>query len=294
MPSDLNSMFQPSPAARAQKHPHKGISSPPGNIHPTALIDPMASIADDVQIGPYCIVEGQVSLARGNILAPYVHIKGCTHIGEANQFYQGCIIGEAPQSKSFNNPEPRLIIGKNNVFREYMTIHCSSIPGTATVIGDDNFLMAYCHIAHDCLVGNSITFSNSAGLSGHVTVEDNAFIAGLTGVHQFAKIGSLAMIGGVSKVAKDVPPYVMTEGNPAYVVGLNKTGMRRRGFSDLELRAVKNAYKILYRSNLLVDAALLCIEEQLLPSLEDPQAKARIAHFLHFCQGTKLGIMAAG
>ena len=287
------------PAPTTPSHPFTGQATDAlstmgqsAKIHPSAIIDPNAKIANDVHIGPFCIVEGDVSIGKGTVLGPYCHVKGHTQIGENNQFFQGCIVGEQPQSKSYDNPTPALEIGDHNIFREFMTFHASMVTGNATKVGSHNFLMANSHIAHDCVLGDHITFSNYTGLSGHVVIEDRVFISGLSGVHQFAKVGTFAMVGGVSKVVKDVPPFAMTEGNPAYVVGMNRVGIRRGGLNEFESRAMKEAYKILYRSKLLVPQALERIENQLLPSLKDGAAIARVKHYLEFCQSSKLGIMA--
>lgn len=280
--------------AHSTDHPLMGIPAQgDAKIHPTAIIDPRANIGVDVEIGPFCIVEGNVTIGARTVLGPYVHVKGHTVIGENNQFFQGCIVGEAPQSKSYKNPKPELEIGDHNVFREFMTFHTSITEGCPTRVGNHNFLMANSHIGHDCVLGDHIIFSNYTGLSGHVTVEDNVFISGLSGVHQHGRIGTFAMVGGVSKVVKDIPPYTMTEGNPAYVVGLNRVGMMRGGMSAEESKAIKQLYRILYRSQKLVPEALEQIETDLLPGLEDAAAAGRVRHFLQFCRGSRLGIMSA-
>ncbi len=281
------------PAFMLKETPLSGLQGD-YRIHPSALIHPSAKIAKDVIIGPFSIIEGDVSIEKSCIIAPYVQIKGHTTIGEGNHFFQDCIVGESAQSKFSHNPRPMLEIGHHNVFREHMTMHGSMHEGQATRIGSHNFLMAHSHIGHDCIVGDHIVFSNYMGLAGHVIVEDYAFVSGLSGVHQFGRVGGYAMVGGVSKIAKDVPPFMMTDGNPASVVGLNIRGMKRAGFSEKELRAIKGAYKLLYRSHLLVSDAIKTIEDSFLPTLEDSQARKRIEHLLRFCKETKRGIMAAG
>lgn len=224
-------------------------------IHPTAIISPEAQLDTSVEVGPFSIIEGPVQIGANTRILSNVHISGNTRIGENNEIHMGAILGHIPQHKSYKNAESGLTIGNGNVIREYVSIHRAYHPGENTVIGDDNFLMGYSHIAHDCQVGNRIVLANGALLAGHAHVSDGANISGNVAVHQFVRIGALAMIGGLARVAKDVPPFMLVEGNST-VRGINAVGLRRAGFSLEERNKVKSAYKVLYRQGLNVPQAM--------------------------------------
>lgn len=230
-------------------------------IHSTAIIDPAAEIDSTVEIGPYAIIEGPVKIGAGTKIGPHAHISGNTIIGNDNEIHMGVVLGHTPQHKAYKISTSGLVIGDRNVIREYASIHRAYHADQFTRLGNDNYLMGFSHIAHDCTVGNNIVLANGALVAGHVHIDDNANISGNVAVHQFVRIGKFAMIGGLSRVSKDVPPYMLIEGN-SLVRGLNTVGLRRNGF-DLEARTkVKEAYKILYRSGLNVPQAVERLEAE--------------------------------
>lgn len=254
------------------------------DIHKTAVISHDAELGKDVEVGPYSIIGENVEIGDGTFIGPHVVIEGRTRIGKNNEIYHGATIGEDPQDLKYDGEKTYLFIGDNNIIRENVTIHRGTEEGGGeTRIGSDNFIMAYCHVAHDCQLGNNIVMSNAANLAGHVTVEDNAVIAGLTGVHQFVRIGKVAMVGAHSKVVKDVPPYILVDGHPARVNGINVIGLRRNGMKPALRKEVKRAYKILYRSNLSIDKALERMDQEL-------DASEEIEHFLRFLRNVQRGI----
>jgi UDP-N-acetylglucosamine acyltransferase len=215
-------------------------------IHPQAVIDPSARIADDVEIGPFCVIGAGVEIDSGTWIGPHVVIQGPTRIGRDNRIFQFASLGEVPQDKKFHGESSRLEIGDRNRIREY----CSFNRGTAdgggiTRIGNDNWFMAYCHIAHDCIVGDDTVFANAASLAGHVEVDDHVILGGFTTVHQFCRLGAYCFTGQASAITRDVPPYVMVAGNRAKPVGINKEGLRRHGFASETIEAVHRAYRLL-------------------------------------------------
>lgn len=225
-------------------------------IHPTAVIDPSAKIADSVEIGAYSIIGADVEIADDTWIGPHVVIQGPTKIGKENKLFQFSSIGEVPQDKKFHNEVSYLEIGNRNTVREFATINRGTEDGGGTTrIGDDNWLMAYIHIAHDCHIGNHTIFANNASLAGHVTIEDFVILGGFTLVHQFCTIGQHAFCGMGSAISKDVLPYLMVNGNPATTHGLNIEGIKRKGFSEKTIKALKNAYKTIYRKKLTVEDA---------------------------------------
>lgn len=235
-------------------------------IHPTAIIDSSAKIADDVSIGPYSIIGAEVEIGSGCEIGPHVVIKGPTKIGKNNRIFQFATVGEECQDKKFKGERTYLEIGDNNVIRENCTIHRGTVQDESiTRIGNNNLFMVNTHIAHDCVVGNDCIFANNAGLAGHVKVGNNVIIGGNTGVHQFCQIGSHAMTGGASLVLKDIPAFVMVFGNPAQATGMNFEGMRRRGWSSETIGLLKRAYKIVYRQGLTLEVAIAQLEADILP-----------------------------
>lgn len=218
-------------------------------IHQTAIIDPSAVIAEDVEIGPYSIIGADVEIAEGCWIGPHVVIKGPTRIGRENRIFQFASIGEQPQDLKYAGQPTRLEIGDRNTIREYVTLNRGTEEDAGvTVIGSDNLLMAYVHVAHDCQVGNHIILANSASLAGHVLVGDHAILGGFTLVHQFSRIGEHCFTSMGSAVNRDVPPYVVVSGNYAKPNGINKEGLKRRGFSPEAIRAIVNTYKLMIRS----------------------------------------------
>lgn len=231
-------------------------------IHPTALVAPGAQLADDVEIGPYSIIGETVTIGAGTVVGPHVVIEGVTRIGERNRFHSGGAIGCDPQDKKYRNEPTQLVIGDGNTFFQNVTIATGTTQDQGiTRVGNDNWVMAYAHIAHDCVVGSHIILANGATLAGHVEVGDHVILGGLTAVHQFCVIGAHAMAGGGSMITQDVPPFVMCEGNRAVARGLNAEGMKRRGFTSEQIAAVKQIYKLLYKEGLSYEQACSQIAE---------------------------------
>jgi UDP-N-acetylglucosamine acyltransferase len=232
-------------------------------IHPTAVVDPNAKIGADVTIGPYTVVDGGVEIGEGTTIGAHNVIAGATKIGKHNRIYHFCSIGEANQDKKYQGEPTRTEIGDANTIREYCSINRGTVQGGGlTRLGDDNWVMAYVHIAHDCLVGSHTVFANNASLAGHVVVEDWVTLGGFVGVHQFVKVGAHVMIGVASVVLQDVPPYVTIAGNPCAPHGVNSRGLERRGFTADSIAAIKRAYRTLYRSGLSLSEARAEIERQ--------------------------------
>ena len=219
-------------------------------IHPTAIVHPRAELGMEVAIGPYAIIGEHVRLGAGTRVGPHAVIDGWTTIGERCDIGVGAVLGGAPQDLKYRGQRTFLRIGDQTCIREYVTIHRSAEEGQATVIGSHAFLMAYTHVAHDCRLGDHVIMVNYAGLSGYVEVEDRAFISGHNAVHQFVRIGYLAMVSGASRVVKDIPPFMIAEGNPTRIRGLNVVGMRRLGYTPQVRLEVRRAYRLLYRSGL--------------------------------------------
>lgn len=231
-------------------------------IHPSAIIESGAQIADNVTIGPFSVIGADVTIGEGTVIGPHVVINGHTSIGKNNRFYQFCSIGEANQDKKYKDEPTRTRIGDNNVFRESCTVHRGTVQDRSeTSIGSDNLVMAYAHIAHDCVIGNHCILANNATLAGHVQLGDWVIIGGLVGIHQFCHVGAHAFIGMKSGLHQDVPPYVMAEGFNAAARGINSEGLKRRGFSADDILAIKRAYKVVYRQGLTVKDALPLLRE---------------------------------
>ncbi len=256
----------------------------PAQIHPTAIVDPSAELGEDVVVGPYCIIGPNVVLGDGCWLQHHVTICGPSRIGKRNRFYAYGSIGQQTQDLKYKGEPTGLEIGDDNTFREFVTVHRSTFPGTPTRIGNRGNFLAYSHIAHDCDVGDDVIFSNNGTLAGHVKVGDHAVIGGLTAVHQFCRIGRFAILGGCSKIVQDVPPFMIADGNPAEIRGINKVGMERHNFSPETMRLIKEAYRLLYRSDLNVKQAAERIREQL------PQTP-EICQLLEFLATSERGII---
>lgn len=235
-----------------------------------------------MEVGPFSIIEGPVQIGSGTRIMSHAHISGNTIIGSDNEIHMGAVIGHLPQHKSYKPSTSGLVIGNGNVIREHVTIHRGYQPGENTLLGNDNFLMANSHIAHDCRVGNNIVLANGALLAGHASVDDGANISGNVAVHQFVRIGSLAMIGGLARVSKDVPPFMLVEGNST-VRGINSVGLRRGGYSLEERIKVKQAYRTLYRSRMNVPQAM----EQL---REEASSSPAVQALVSFIEGSVRGI----
>lgn len=234
-----------------------------GNIHPTALVAAGARLAPDVSVGPYSIIGPEVTVGSGTIIASHVVIAGRTAIGRDNRVFQFASVGDIPQDRKYGGEPTATEIGDNNVIREFVTIHAGTAQDRGrTTIGNRNLLLAYSHVAHDCLVGDDTTFSNNAQLAGHVVVGDYAVLGGFVGVHQFCRIGAHAMVAAGSIVLQDVPPFVTAAGYPAKPRGSNSEGLRRRGFSANDIAAVRRAYKTLYRKALPLEEARAAIASE--------------------------------
>ncbi len=254
-------------------------------IHPTAIVYPGARISEDVRIGPYSIVGEHVSIGKGTSIGSRVVIEGCCSIGEDNTIFTGAVIGSPPQDLKFKGEKTFLEIGNYNTIREFVTINLGTSGGRGkTVIGNDNLLMAYCHVAHDCILGNHIIMANGATLGGHVILEDRVIISGLTGVHHYIRVGCMSLLGGCSKVLVDIPPYCIADGHPAKVRGLNIIGLKRNNIPLERRNHLKHAYKLLYRSGLNSSQALGRIQKEI---PETPEA----AHLIEFIKKISQGKM---
>jgi UDP-N-acetylglucosamine acyltransferase len=258
----------------------------PSLIHPTAVIDPGAEIGPDVVIGPYCVVGDKVMIGEGTNLQNHVTICGPTTIGKRNEFFAYTSIGQRTQDLKYADEPTYLEVGDDNVFREFCTVNRGTLPNTKTIIGSRNHFLAYCHIAHDCIVGNHVIFSNNGTLAGHVTVEDYVILGGLTAVHQFCRIGKFAITGGCSKIVQDIVPFTIVDGNPARARGVNIVGLQRNGFSEEQVKTLRAAYKTLYRSKLNIGQAM--------EALKTEETDEHVRHLVEFVEGSKRGIVSGG
>jgi UDP-N-acetylglucosamine acyltransferase len=230
-------------------------------VHPTAIVDPKAELAASVTVGPYAVIGPQVRIGDGTSVGPHCVIEGRTTIGRDNRIFQSASLGGVPQDKKYAGEPTALQIGDRNTIREFCTFNIGTVQdGGVTRVGNDNWVMAYVHIAHDVQLGDQIVLANNAALAGHVHIGDWAIIGGLTGVHQFVKIGAHAMVGFASAVSQDVPPFMMVDGNPLALRGYNVEGLRRRGFSPERITAVKQMHRLLYRSGKTLEQARAEIE----------------------------------
>ncbi len=254
-------------------------------IHKTAIISADAKIGNNVSIGPYAIIEGPVIIGDDVTIGAHCVVEGNTKVGKGCQIFSSAVIGSPPQDKKHRKEDKvYLEIGENNIFREYVTANPGTVEGGGiTRIGDGNLFMACSHVAHDCTIGNECILANYVGLSGHVTIEDRAVIGGLSGIHQFARVGFLSMIGGCSKVNQDVPPFGLVDGNPATLRGLNLVGLKRAGLSSPTLVDLRRAYKILFNEGLARSNAMAQVQEQL---SNVPEVK----RLIDFIQTSKRGI----
>ncbi|SAI02246.1 UDP-N-acetylglucosamine acyltransferase [Bordetella ansorpii] len=260
-----------------------------GNIHPTAVVDPAARIDPTARIGPYCVVGPDVTIGADTELGPHCVFDGVTTVGRENRFYRFCSIGGMPQDKKYAAEPTRLVIGDRNTVREFTTFNTGTVQdGGVTSIGNDNWIMAYVHIAHDCHIGNNTILANSVQLGGHVHVGDWAIVGGLTGVHQFSKIGAHSMTGGNSSLMQDTPPYVLSAGNPCRPVGINVEGLKRRGFTPAAISALRDAYKSIYRRGLTLEQA--CAELRARQQSE-PEVADQLQVMLDFIDASTRGLI---
>ena len=253
-------------------------------IHPTAIIDPSAKLGQGVTVGPYCIIGAGVELGNECWLQHHVTILGPSKIGARNRFHAYGSIGQQTQDLKYAGEPTFLEIGDDNNFREFVTVHRATSVGNKTIIGSHNHFLSYAHIAHDCVVGSHCIFSNNGTLAGHVVVEDHVILGGLTAVHQFCRIGAYAITGGCSKIVQDVAPYLIADGNPAAVRGVNLVGLQRAGFPENDIRALKEAYKALFLRKQNTTLALEALEQS------EHAANHRVARLITFIRASSRGV----
>ena len=253
-------------------------------IHETAVVSPAANLPDDVRIGPYAVIEEAVAIGSGCEIAAHAVIKKFTTLGCRNRVFEHAVIGGEPQDLKFKGESTHLVIGDDNLIREFCTIHRASGPGETTVIGSRNFLMIGVHIAHNCIIGDDNVFANGVALAGHIRVEDHVFLSNNVGAHQFVRFGRFAMVGGKSKIVQDVLPFFLTDGNPPGVRGINSVGLRRAGFSTEQRGALKQAYRMLFRGGLSLAEALTEMTKL---------ADENVDHLAEFIQGSARGFTRA-
>ena len=266
------------------------------SIHPSAIVDKGASIHSNVEIGPYAIIGPNVSIDSGTKVGSHTVIEGHTSIGKDNVISHFSSLGGVPQDMKYRGEPTQLVIGDRNTIREFTTIHTGTIQDKGvTSIGNDNWIMAYVHIAHDCVVGNHTIFSSNAQIAGHVIVEDWAILGGMSGVHQFVRIGQHSMLGGASALVQDIPPFVIAAGDKAQPHGLNAEGLKRRGFSPDSISALRHAYKLLYKDGLTFEQAKIAIGEMKASGFEgnslSEDSIAKLDEFLKFISASTRGII---
>ncbi len=254
-------------------------------IHETAMVHPTAEVADGVAIGPYSIIGEKVKIGEGTQIGSHVFIDKWTHIGKGCQIYQYASLGAAPQHLRYNGEETYVIVGDNNIIREYVTIHRGTPFGNGkTVLGDENFIMAYAHVAHDCILGNRVVMASYAALGGHVEIGDHAVIGGIVAIHQFVRIGTYAFIGGASAVTRDIPPYVTASGMKVKLYGVNVLNLQRNKVPEEVITGLRKAYKVLFRSPLTMEEAIKKVHEDPIYTLPEVQ------HMVDFIRGSKRGV----
>jgi UDP-N-acetylglucosamine acyltransferase len=255
------------------------------NIHPTALVAPGVTLGDHIVIGPYAVIDGEVILQDHVEVGAHAVVSGWTTVGAGTRIFPHAAIGGDPQDKKHQRGDKTLLkIGEKNIIREFVTINRGTVQGGGlTVVGNNNLFMAYAHVAHDCHVGNDCVFANSGTLGGHAVVEDRVVIGGLTGVHQFCRIGTLAMVGGCSRVIQDVPPYALCVGGPALIYNLNVIGLKRAGMTASHMKHLKEAYRLLIHSGLARLSAIEQIEK-------DVELTAEVRHLLAFARASERGL----
>jgi UDP-N-acetylglucosamine acyltransferase len=253
-------------------------------IHATAVIDPTARLEENVSVGAFAVIGPEVEIGAGTRIGTHAVIEGYTRLGRDNQIHTHACLGGAPQDISYKGEPTRLEIGDRNIIREFVTVHRGTPKGHGvTRVGNDNMLMAYTHVAHDCVLGDRIAMANGATLAGHVSIGSYANIGGLSAVHQFARVGAYAMLGGGTMASLDIPPYSMAAGNHAKLYGLNQRGLQRNGFSPEEIHTLKRAHRVLFRSGLLLQEAIAALQEQGL-------ASAHVEHLVEFVHDSRRGI----
>jgi len=255
-------------------------------LHPTAIIESGAQLGENVSIGAYAYVGGKAVIGAGTVLHHHANVEGLTTIGRDCEIFPFACVGTKTHDLKFKGGEPGLIVGDRNVFREYVSVHGATKDGEFTRMGHDNVMLAYSHIAHDCIVGNHLVMSAQTALAGHVLVEDHVNIGWGSGVHQFCRLGAQAMLGAMSKIVQDVPPYVIADGNPAIARSINKVGLERNGFTPVQLEAVKQLFRLVYRAGLNRTQALDKLREHPLSGSDE------FKHFLAFADRSERGFIA--
>ena len=253
------------------------------SIHSLAVVAPGAELGTDVTIGPFCTVGPNVRLGDGVVLRSHVSVDGHATLGAGCEVWPFASVGGKTQDLKYKGGAPRLVVGEQTVIRECVTLNCATFDGGETRVGSKCLIMAYCHVAHDCIVGDRVIMANNATLAGHVIIEDDAILGGMAGIHQFVRIGRMSILGGVTKAVKDVPPYMMADGDPLKVYGPNKVGLERHGVSPEAQMLLKQAYKIVYRMDLTTAKALERIEAELAPVPE-------VQNFVEFIRKSERGI----
>jgi len=253
------------------------------NIHPTAIVSPKANLDEGISVGPFSIIGDDVVVGAGTVIGAHCVVEGHTRIGRNCRIFTGAIIGSQPQDLKYKNEITFLEIGDNNIIREYCTFNPGTGEGGKTIVGCNNLFMAYSHVAHDCKVGNYCVIANNGTLAGHVTIEDKVVVGGLVAIHQFVRVGMLAIIGGCSKVVQDIPPFSTCDGHPARVYGLNLVGLRRQGYSQENIHSLGIAFKIIFNSGLTLTHALERVSRECVNSEE-------IAYLIEFLKHSERGI----
>jgi UDP-N-acetylglucosamine acyltransferase len=253
------------------------------NIHPSAIVSSKAKLDSSVIVGPFSIISDNVIIGADTKIGAHCVIEGNTTIGKGCEFFTGAVVGSRPQDLKFKGEKVFLEIGDNNTIREYCTLNPGTKDGAKTIVGSNNLLMAYSHVAHDCNVGSGCVLANNSTLAGHVTIEDKAVIGGIVAIHQFVRIGMLSIIGGCSKVVQDIPPFSTCDGHPARVYGLNLVGLRRKGISNASIKCLDRAYKIIFNSGLLIKNAIERVEKELEKSEE-------ISYLVNFAKSSERGL----
>ncbi len=254
-------------------------------IHPTAIVGPQVQLGADVTVGAYAFVGGTAVIGDGTVIHHHGTVEGNTQLGRGNEIFPFACVGLKTQDLKFKGGNPGLRAGDRNVFREFCTVHTATADGELTVVGSDNYFLAYCHVAHNCTVGNHVIMSNNATLAGHVTVGDHAVMGGLSAVHQFCRIGRFAMLGGMAKVRKDVPPFVIADGDPAVVRSINKVGLERNGFTPEQIERIKTIHRILFREGLNHGQAIERLQQH--PDAATPEFQEMLA----FAAASERGLM---
>lgn len=253
-------------------------------IHPSAIVDKKARLGDQVTIGAFSIVEGDVEIGDGSTIASHVFVGDGARIGSQCSIHKGAVVATVPQDLKFGGEKSLFVIGDNTVIREFCTLNRGTHERGKSSVGANCLLMAYTHVAHDCLIGDKVIIANAVQVAGHVTIEDQAIIGGLTGIHQFCRVGQHVMVGGGFRIVKDVPPFILAGGEPLVYAGINSVGLRRRGFSAESMRNIKNAYRLLYRSHLNVSQAVERIKDELEPT-------SHIETILEFIKHSERGLI---